>query len=622
MASNIGIDFGSTYSMFSYYNEVDDTVNGIQTENGSKYIPSVACTDQFGDLLLGEQARNEMRSDPSLTPFRAFKMLLHELDQEKVKSYGYQDNDPRDISAKFLKNYLDIAAEEVGTQQFDSAVICVPEHWTSSCVSMSGRSVLLDICKKFKTERGLPLLKKLRVVTEPVAATAFYAYNYRREHNDEPFVGEVIVVDYGGGTLDVTLTSVTTDAKNPGVMEIDAIYRTGVGENHNNGQIGDAGLAYMEEVTRRSLADAGFPAPAMDGNFLRAKDALETALIQPTGTKKISDRIKQKYALGMKKMAQDQEVFAYVPYRGKKVNITYGTLYNVFQDIIRPHLETCLGKVILALMPKKENESEEDVLRNFSLSKLNRNIKLAIVGGFGQFPLVQKAVWEIFRCSNTALDFTLEAKRGSRQDAISYGAALIAAEKVSVKLTSKYSIGLRRVRAGKRTFRFALFCGQSVNCSEIYPLCDNDHKDISNSSKPWESILYQESDDPDLIPWVFAVNDKADDFSEAICLTPQPDVLHKLAIDVRNAAGLYRANMKAQGYNHVRNAYYFSFSMDESEIYHLHIYPTHPGTGKRDPDPLLSRPLGDFPAIFGPGVSLEPKIDPEKNESNVLTYIN
>ena len=31
MAHNIGIDFGSTYSLFSHYDEIHDTVRGIQT---------------------------------------------------------------------------------------------------------------------------------------------------------------------------------------------------------------------------------------------------------------------------------------------------------------------------------------------------------------------------------------------------------------------------------------------------------------------------------------------------------------------------------------------------------------------------------------------------------------
>lgn len=585
MASNIGIDFGSTYSMLSYYDEENDVVNGIQTENGSVYIPSVACMDEFGDLLLGQEARDEMRSDPTLTPYRAFKMLLHELNHEKVVRYGYQEVKPEEVASRFLRKYLDIAAEHRQVQQFDSAVICVPEHWTSSCVSMSGRAVLLNLCTSFQTENKAPLLKHIRVVTEPVAATAYYAYNYR----EQPFEGEVIVVDYGGGTLDVTLTSVTADREKNGAMEIDAIYRTGVGENHDDGQIGDAGLAYMEEVTKRALAAAGFANPKMDGNFLRVKDKLESELMN--GTRKISDRIQQRYALGMRRMKNDQEVFTYAPYRKTRIDITYSMLYTVFEELIQPKLEKCLGEI-------------KDVLvkGGSDLNDSGSNIKLAIVGGFGQFPLVQKAVWEFFRCSDTAMDITLDA-RGGGQDAISFGAALIAAGKVQVKITSKYSMGLMRTRKGKETFRYALRCGQGVDCSEIYPVCSNE--DAQRGIKTWDSVIYTGSDDSENNPWIFAVNNDPQNFEEAVLLVPQPHKRRELDEKLRNAAGLYRAEMKKQGYPYVNNNYFFGISMNESDIYYLHVFPTHPGTGKRDEKPIVTVSLGDFPALFGPNVSLD-----------------
>lgn len=597
MATNIGIDFGSTYSMFSSYDEIDDTVNGIQAENGSIYVPSVACINKLGRLVTGEEAKRAILRNSSRVPFRAFKMLLHELDHEKVKRYGYLEKNPLEVSSAFLKKYLDIAAQKQGVQQFDSAVICVPEHWTSSCVSMSGRAVLLNICNQFQTNEGKPLLKKLRVVTEPVAATAYYAYNYGKHHK-KSFEGKVIVVDYGGGTLDVTLTSVTarTGPNSSSTMEIDTIFRDGVGENHNDGQIGDAGLAYMEEVTKMALAAAGFPDPELDGDFMLLKDELESALM--SNTQNISNRIKTKYQLGMKKMAMDQEEFTSTTYGDYDCTITftYAMLYNAFQKLIRPTLDKYLGR-FKKLCDKKGYDT-----------------KLAIVGGFGQFPLVQKAVWEIFKCSDTALDIAASAE-GGRQDAISFGAALIAAGKISVKISSKYSMGLLRTRKGQMTFRFALRCGEGVDCSKVYPLCNKE--DADKAEKPWEPILYTESSDPNLAPWIFAVGDDSEDLTHAIRLTPLPEISRKLATEVRNAAGLYRAEMKEKGYNHVSNAYFFGFSMNESDIYSLHIFPTHPGTRQRDEKPLVTLSLGEFPAIFGPNVSF----DPGPRNENLLTYI-
>ena len=125
MAKNLGIDFGSTYTMLSYYYEINQRVNAIQTENGSCYIPSVACLDEFGEtLLMGQEARQEMIANHSLHPFRAFKMLLSEQDKNQLKAQGYDETyPPARITREFLEHFVSIAGDACDTQQFDNAVI-------------------------------------------------------------------------------------------------------------------------------------------------------------------------------------------------------------------------------------------------------------------------------------------------------------------------------------------------------------------------------------------------------------------------------------------------------------------------------------------------------------------
>ncbi len=66
--------------------------------------------------------------------------------------------------------------------------------------------------------------------------------------------GNVLIVDYGGGTLDLTLTQVSSEGKDQEAVEIEVKQRTGVGDNHP-GRIGDAGIAYMEKVIRLAVAE-------------------------------------------------------------------------------------------------------------------------------------------------------------------------------------------------------------------------------------------------------------------------------------------------------------------------------------------------------------------------------
>lgn len=588
--ATLGIDFGSTYSMFSSYNGDHDKVKGIQTENGSVYIPSVACVDEFGDLQTGQDAREAMLSDPTLPPYRAFKMLLHETDPAKYREYGYIDDTPGNISKQFLRKYVDIAVQNCGVQQFEKAVICVPEHWTHDCSRMGGRATLLDICRGFE-HNGQPILKNIRVVAEPVAAAAFYAYNYWKCHNMQPFQGRVIVVDYGGGTLDVTLTTVTarSEGGSSSTMEIDINYGTGGGQNHP-GRIGDAGLAYMERVSSIALAAAGFPDAPIDASFLKVKDKLETELMRSTLA--LDNRISSKYYRGLKQMAEDHEIFTYAAYKRKRVNITYAMLYQAFQELIRPMLEKYLDELREPLAKLGSSLDREDT-----------DVKVAIVGGFGQFPLVQKAVWEILKCSDTALDITLDAAEGGRQDAISFGAALIAAGKITVPIRSSYSIGLRKFRGGEETFSFALRHGQEVDCSKAYPL-----------DGIWEPTIYTESNDPKLMPWIFAISDN-DDLTHAVRMTPRMEVIRELQEDMRNGASLFKAQMRKKGIKDVPSHYYFGFSMDESEIYTLKIFPRDPVTKERIKEPIVSKSIGNFSALFGSLVSFQPE------QKDILTYI-
>ena len=553
MAKNLGIDFGSTYTMLSYYDEINQRVNAIQTENGSCYIPSVACLDEFGEtLLMGQEARQEMIANHSLHPFRAFKMLLSEQDKNQLKAQGYDETyPPARITREFLEHFVSIAGDACDTQQFDNAVICIPEVWTRTPSYMSGRSILLDICSKFGNPKQ-KLLKKIKVVTEPVAASAYYAHNYRKKNN-APYRGKLIIIDYGGGTLDITLTDVSPSPDGKSMM-IDAFWRTGAGEHHPD-RIGDAGLAYMEKVTALALEQAGFPNAPMDGHFLRVKDRLESQLM--TRIKDISTAVK-KYQLQPDKFGKDHSEFTFAPYRGKKVIITYAMLYQVFETVIKPVLNKNLAE-----LKQKLDKMHLDPRRDME------KIKIAVVGGFGQYPLVQKAVWDFFGYSGTSMDITHGAD-GGKQDAISFGAALIAAGEVTVSTYSRYSLGLRVTVQGQEYGQFAIRCRDSVDYTRKYPVGGS-----------WQGVNYGGSSNPKEVPWVFAISDNDENFSEAYRMVPRPEICYKLQNDINPGR------------------YAFGFSMDESEIYTLHIYPWDVNSKQPIFDRGYPLRLGNFNDIFG-----------------------
>lgn len=561
MKHNLGVDFGSTYTMLSTYDELDDRVNPFLVEGGSPYIPSIACLDSRGrNLLFGETAKGELGANPSLHAYRAFKMLLPENDPATLASHGYTGaNSPKSVAREFLTHYITSVAYEEEIDHFDNVVICVPEIWTRKLATMSGRAILRDICEEMTLD-GRKLINNVKIVTEPAAASAYYAYNYRKRTGSN-YIGKILVIDYGGGTLDISLADVKNCAQPdcPNAMEIDILERTGAGENHTR-RIGNAGLAYMEEVVRVALQAAGHQNISMDGKFHQSVIALERYLTNRVNARKLSDLVKIKARRNLAKLADENGEFCCIKYGTQVISITYSMLYTAYAAVIQPVLKEQLEVVT------------KDFLNPRHINPLAQTdtFKIAVVGGFGQFALVQTQIRQYFGISNSDLDITVGAAAG-KQDAISYGAALIASGVITMSKTSKYSIGLRVSRNGQKTFNLAIKYRQPIDYSEIY------HIGYPNE---WEPIVYGgPASDENNKPWIFAINE-GNDLKKAYEMVPLPEKRAQLdAID--------------------QGLYFIGFSVDESDFYTFYAFPRDPETGKRIETPAAHLSLGNFTDIFG-----------------------
>ena len=146
--------------------------------------------------------------------------------------------------------------------------------------SLSGRSILRNIFEK------MDCVKEVQVVSEPAAASAFFAYNYQTLRN-EAYDGHILLIDYGGGTLDITLSKVSagTDSNGKQFMEINVADRQGAGENEN-GRIGKAGIIYMESLLEEAIRKAGLLEEdeplETDGKFYKALNELEEEIVNRT----------------------------------------------------------------------------------------------------------------------------------------------------------------------------------------------------------------------------------------------------------------------------------------------------------------------------------------------------
>ena len=209
----IGIDLGTTYCCISYKNPITNTLNVIDNpQKGGKSIPSVIAFNE-DEIQYNLDAVNTKRNHPECVLYDSKRFIGRNFDNvsknfeienlnftlrnvnEKpnycVKYKGKIVNLlPEQISALILK-YLKRIAEKI-VDKVDGCVITVPAHFTN----VEREATLLAA--------EMAGLKVIQLLNEPSAAAISYGYEKRLQ-------GFILVFDFGGGTLDVSVVSIEND---------------------------------------------------------------------------------------------------------------------------------------------------------------------------------------------------------------------------------------------------------------------------------------------------------------------------------------------------------------------------------------------------------------------------
>lgn len=205
----VGIDLGTTNSLVAFINP-DGDAKVINDAGKGVLVPSVVHFDQNGTVLVGNEAKDFLVSDPQNTIF-SVKRLLGRSYQDVQKhqdyfSYKVIDDDhdeslvkikvgdtfytPIDLSALILKE-LKARAEHALKTTVSRAVITVPAYFNDS-----QRQATRDAGK-------LAGLDVLRIVNEPTAASLAYGIGLNPEEEKT-----IAVYDLGGGTFDVSILKI------------------------------------------------------------------------------------------------------------------------------------------------------------------------------------------------------------------------------------------------------------------------------------------------------------------------------------------------------------------------------------------------------------------------------
>ncbi|MFH1551772.1 MAG: molecular chaperone DnaK [bacterium] len=185
MSKIIGIDLGTSNSAASIVEAGKPSIIPASegtVVGGGKAFPSYVAMAKEGELLVGEAARRQAITNPENT-VTAFKRKMGT--KEKYTLVG-KEYTPQQLSAFILQKIKKDAEAFLG-EPVQKAVITVPAYFSDSQRQAT------------KDAGAIAGLEVVRIVNEPTAASL--AYGVDKAGKEE----KILVFDFGGGTLDVTI---------------------------------------------------------------------------------------------------------------------------------------------------------------------------------------------------------------------------------------------------------------------------------------------------------------------------------------------------------------------------------------------------------------------------------
>ena len=326
----IGIDLGTSNSAAAALIGGKATI--IPSAEGAtqygKAFPSYVAFTKDGERLVGEPARRQAVTNPEHT-ISAIKRSMGT--DYKVNILG-KEYTPQEISAFILQKIKKDAEAFLG-EPVNKAVITVPAYFNDNQRTAT---------KDAGTIAGLEVV---RLVNEPTAASL--AYGIDKESEDEL---EILVFDFGGGTLDVTIMDF-----GGGVFEV----RSTSGDTSLGGT--DMDTSIMKHLAENFKRDTGVDLMDDDQAVQRLREAAEKAKIELSTT-----------------ITSDINLpFITATAEGPK-HLTATLTRAKLEELVDPIIKKCAGPMEQAIKDAKMSKSDID--------------KIILVGGPTRMPVVQKFV--------------------------------------------------------------------------------------------------------------------------------------------------------------------------------------------------------------------------------------
>lgn len=253
MARVIGIDLGTSNSAAAVMEGgrpvIIPSAEGT-TVGGGKAFPSYVAFTKDGQLLVGEPARRQAAINPEGT-VTGFKRKMGTTEKYKIFDKEFT---PQQLSAFVLQKIKKDAEAHLGGAVSEAVITC-PAYFN-------------DNQRQATKDAGeIAGFTVLRIVNEPTAACL--AYGLGKEEKEQ----KILIFDFGGGTLDVTIMEMAQ-----GVFEV----KSTSGDTQLGGR--DMDEALMNHIIDEFKKDSGIDLRNDPMAMQRLREAAEKAKIELSST--------------------------------------------------------------------------------------------------------------------------------------------------------------------------------------------------------------------------------------------------------------------------------------------------------------------------------------------------
>jgi len=344
MAKVIGIDLGTSNSAAAVVEGgrpvIIPSAEGAGVASG-KAFPSYVAFTKDGQRLVGEPARRQSAINPEGTIQAAKRKMGTDF---KFKVFG-KEYTPQQVSAFILQKIKQDAEAYLG-DKVDEAVITCPAYFDDNQRTAT------------KDAGEIAGLKVLRIINEPTAACL--AYGLEKAGKEL----KILVFDFGGGTLDVTIMEMW---KEGGFRVVATSGDTQLGGT-------DMDRTLIEHIAKEFQRQSGIDLTQDKMATQRLREAAEKAKVELSST-----------------LTTDINLpFITADATGAK-HLTMSINRATLEQLVGPIIERCRGPLEQALKDAKETFAKEGA------SFANNDIdKIIMVGGPTRMPIVQKFVEDYF----------------------------------------------------------------------------------------------------------------------------------------------------------------------------------------------------------------------------------